>query len=85
MKRGRRSVREEVKAQILDVLSNTKLPLTTSSIKKLILKKFDKNLSWNTVKKYLDELVKENHLTILDLPHSKKKGKKGILVYILKR
>jgi predicted oxidoreductase (fatty acid repression mutant protein) len=85
MKRGRRSIREEVKSQILDVLSNTKLPLTTSSIRMLILKKFNKNLSWNTVQKYLNELVKSNQLSTIHLPHSKEKKKTGITVYILKR
>jgi predicted transcriptional regulator len=85
MKRGRRSLREEVKSQILDVLSNTRLPLTTSSIKMLIFKKFNKNLSWNTVQKYLDELVENNSLSVIHLPHSKKDGKKGVSVYILKR
>ena len=85
MKRGRRSLREEVKFQILDVLSNTKIPLTTSSIKMLIFKKFNKNLSWNTVQKYLDELVKNNQLSVIHLPHSKEKKKTGISVYILKR
>jgi|YelNatPaOPRAMG01_1025707.scaffolds.fasta_scaffold12233_3 predicted transcriptional regulator len=85
MKRGRRSIREEVKSQILDVLSNTELPLTTSSIKMLILRKFNKNLSWNTVQKYLDELVKNNQVSAISLPHSKEKEKTGITVYILKR
>jgi predicted transcriptional regulator len=85
MKRGRRSIREEVKSQILDVLSNTELPLTTSSIKMLIFKKFNKNLSWNTVQKYLDELVRSNQLSAIHLPHSKKEEKTGITVYILKR
>ena len=85
MKRGRKSLREEVKSKILDVLSNTELPLTTSSIKMLIFKKFNKNLSWNTVQKYLDELVKSNQITAISLPHSKDKEKAGITVYILKR
>ncbi|MEM7821745.1 MAG: hypothetical protein QXX38_02975 [Candidatus Aenigmatarchaeota archaeon] len=85
MKKGRRSIGEEVKSQILDVLSNTKLPLTTSSIKVLILKKFNRNLSWNTVQKYLNELVKNNQLIVFSLPHSKEKEKKGVTVYILKK
>ncbi|MEM5829227.1 MAG: hypothetical protein QW040_00745 [Candidatus Aenigmatarchaeota archaeon] len=85
MKRGRRSLREQVKFLILDVLSNTQTPLTTSSIKMLISKKFNKNLSWNTIQKYLDELVKNNQVIVKALPHSKDKEKVGILVYILKR
>jgi predicted transcriptional regulator len=51
----------------------------------LILKKFNKNLSWNTVQKYLNELVKSNQLSTIHLPHSKEKKKTGITVYILKR
>jgi predicted transcriptional regulator len=51
----------------------------------LILKKFNKNLSWNTVQKYLDELVKNNQVSAVPLPHSREKGKAGVTVYILKR
>ncbi|MEM3393830.1 MAG: hypothetical protein QXY79_02175 [Candidatus Methanomethylicia archaeon] len=85
MKRGRRSLREQVKSLILDILSNTQTPLTISSIKKLISKKFNKNFSWNTIQKYLDELVEAGQVVVKSLPHSKNKDKIGIVVYILKR
>lgn len=83
MKSGRRSLREQVESQILDILSSTQTPLTTSSIRMLILKKFDKNLSWNTVQKYLTELVKKSQVSPMPLPHSKIKDKDGLTVYIL--
>jgi predicted transcriptional regulator len=85
MKRGRRNIRDKVKSQILEVLSNTEFPLTTSSIKMMIFKRFNKNLSWNTVQKYLNEMVENNQLSTIHLPHSKDKEKTGITVYILKR
>jgi predicted transcriptional regulator len=85
MKIGRRSLRDEVVSQTIDILSNTQTPLTTSSIRMLISSKFGKNLSWNTVQKYLDELVKNNQVSSIPLPHSKIKDKSGIVVYILKK
>jgi len=85
MKRGRRSLRAKAEYQILDILSNTKTPLTTSSIRTLITKKFNNNLSWNTIQKYLDELMKDGKISSIPLPHSKIKGKLGLTVYILKK
>lgn len=85
MKRGRKSLKEEVKSKILDVLSNTQIPLTTSSIKMLIYEKCEKNFSWNTIQKYLNELVKESQVISIQLPHSRVKGKTGLTVYILRR
>ena len=85
MKRGRRSLKNQVESQILDILSNTQTPLTTSSIRVLILEKFDKKFSWNTIQKYLDELVKDNQVSSFSLPHSKIKDKTGLVVYILKK
>ncbi|MEM5879453.1 MAG: hypothetical protein QXU74_03105 [Candidatus Aenigmatarchaeota archaeon] len=78
-------MKDDVKSKILDVLSNTQTPLTTSSIRMLIYKKFDRNFSWNTVQKYLDELVKDSQIIPLHLPHSRLKEKTGLTVYILKR
>lgn len=85
MKRGRKSQKEEIKTQIIDILSNTQTPLTTSSIKMLISNKFGKNPSWNTVQKYLNELVKDTQVSSIPLPHSKIKDREGITVYILKK
>jgi len=85
MKRGRRSLREQVKSQILEILSNTRTPLTVSSIRALILKNFGKRLSWSTIEKYLDELVKARQVSSISLPHSKTRGKTGLTVYILKK
>jgi len=85
MKRGRRSLREQVKSQIIDILSNTQTPLTTSSVKVLIQNKFTKSFSWNTIQKYIDELVKDGQVSSFSLPHSKIKNKTGLVVYILKK
>lgn len=85
MKRGRRSIKEEAISLILEILSGTKTPLTTSSIQKLIFKQSGKKMSWNTVQKYLDELVKSNEVCSFALPHSRRKDKHGLTVYMLKR
>lgn len=85
MKRGRKSQKEEIENQIIDILSNTQTPLTTSSIKMLISRKFDKNFSWNSIQKYLNELVKDNQVSFISLPHSKIKDRTGITVYMLKK
>ncbi|MEM5836144.1 MAG: hypothetical protein QXY24_01025 [Candidatus Aenigmatarchaeota archaeon] len=78
-------MRDEVKSKILEILSNTQTPLTISSIKMLIFENFNRNFSWNTIQKYLNELVEESKIIPIHLPHSRLKGKTGLTVYILKR
>ncbi|MEM5790570.1 MAG: hypothetical protein QXP77_00755 [Candidatus Aenigmatarchaeota archaeon] len=43
-----------------------------------------KSLSWNTVQKYLQELVELGRVEAIPTPHSKREGE-GLTVYILKR
>jgi predicted transcriptional regulator len=85
MKRGRPTIRIEVQKGIIEVLSSTSVPMNTSSITKNISKKLNKNLSWNTVQKYLDELVKLGKIQTIKLPHSKQEGKEGLTLYTLKK
>jgi len=44
-----------------------------------------RNVSWNTVQKYLQELVELGKVEAIPTPHSKKEGKEGLTVYMLKR
>ncbi|MDI6798445.1 MAG: hypothetical protein QMD12_00365 [Candidatus Aenigmarchaeota archaeon] len=85
MKRGRPSERGAIQTSILEVLSSTQIPLTISSLAKMISQKVGRTVSWNTVRKYLDELVQIGKVQPLRLPHSKIEGKNGLTVYQLKK
>lgn len=85
MKRGRPSVRITVQTNILEVLSSSQFPMTISSLAKIISPKVGRTVSWNTVQKYLDELVQLNKIQPMPLPHSKIEGKTGLVVYQLKK
>jgi hypothetical protein len=52
---------------------------------KVISGKLNKTVSWNTIQKYLDELVKIDKVQPIPLPHSKIEGKNGLIVYQLKK
>ena len=63
-KRGRKPL-TQIKPLISDILSTSTSPLTVNQIMLEVQKKmkeefgYERNVSWNTVKKYLEELVKE--------------------------
>ncbi len=84
MRRGRPSKRREVAQSILDVLSSVEVPMSVLSIKKRVEERIGR-VSWNTVKKYLDELVTMERVEAIPLPHSKLEGKEGLTVYRIKR
>lgn len=85
MKRGRPNERGLIQTSILEVLSSTQMPLTVSSLAKTISPKVGRTVSWNTVQKYLDELVQIGKVQLIPLPHSKIEGKTGLTVYQLKK
>jgi len=85
MKRGRPNLRSDVQKTIIDVLSFSPIPLNTSSIAEIISKNLGKKISWNTVSKYLDELVQLGKIQPISTPHSKKEGKEGLTLYTLKK
>jgi hypothetical protein len=85
MKRGRPTKKFEVQKIILEILSEINLPLSINSIHKEIYKRTKNKISWNTIQKYLIELVKLDKIEAINLPHSKKEGKSGLTVYTLKR
>ena len=80
MKRGRIPLRDKIKPKVFEIISKYNFPLTISFIQREIIKE-GRNVSWNTVKKYLEELVKEKKVKKIWLPHSKKERKKGLKVY----
>jgi len=85
MKRGRPSVRIVVQETLLNILKDSQVPMTISSLARLSSEKLDRTLSWNTVQKYLTELSAADKIQAISLPHSKTEGKKGLTVYTLKR
>lgn len=85
MRRGRLPERHKIQSNILDVLSSSQIPLTISSLAKAISPKLGKTVSWNTVQKYLDELVQVEKVIAMPLPHSKIEGKEGLIVYQMKK
>lgn len=85
MKRGRPNIRDTIQTKIIEVLSKTNTPINISTICKHTSKEARKPTSWNTVEKYLHELVQVGKIQAIQLPHSKIEGKKGLTVYILKK
>jgi hypothetical protein len=85
MKRGRPSARNPVQSNILEALSSSQIPLTISALAKIISPKVGRAVSWNTIQKYLYELVQLGKVQPLPLPHSKVEGKTGLTVYQLKK
>ncbi|MBI2084169.1 MAG: hypothetical protein HYT70_00945 [Candidatus Aenigmarchaeota archaeon] len=85
MKRGRPNIRREVQNRIVQILTTFSTPVTTSTISKEISKLTDHDVSWNTVNKYIQELVEAGKIQPLPLPHSKISAKDGLIVYTLKK
>ena len=84
MKRGRPIIRSELQPIINEILEESKLPLNINAITKKIEERTGKRYSWNTVQKYLNELVELGQIEAIKLPHSKKKEKYGLIVYTKK-
>jgi hypothetical protein len=85
MKRGRPNTRVVVQDSIIEVLNSFSTPMTISALSKVISDKFSKQVSWNTVQKYMNELVEMDKVLPMDLPHSKLEGKVGLTVYQIKK
>ena len=80
MKRGRPSLEEEFRRDILQVLGGYPYPATISTVKKLLEDRRQKPCGWDTVQKYLQELTDE-HLVLRDaLPANQ--GAKPLVVYL---
>ncbi len=84
MRRGRPSKRVVIKDEILKILGSSGVPMTTSALGRILNEKLGSNISWNTIQKYVSEMVETNQLKPVSLPHSKKKGETGLVVYTLK-
>lgn len=85
MKRGRPNVRQTIQSNLLNVLSSSQTPLTVSSLTRFVSKEVNKTVSWNTVQKYLEELIQTEKVQAIELPHSKIENRNGLTVYVLKK
>lgn len=85
MKRGRRPLRKELYSEIIEILRDINSPLTIFFISKEISQRTNKKISWNTVQKYIHELVESGQLQALQTPHSKIENKPGLVLYSLKK
>lgn len=78
---GRKPIRLPVQTAVIEILSNTDFPLSCNVLKKEIRKRSGKNIHFDTVKKYLDELVRKNMIFRKELPPAKKEHMKGTVLY----
>ena len=85
MKRGRPSIRGKITQNILKQLEASSTPLTISALARVASEEFGSTVSWNTIQKYLRELIETNRVQAIALPHSKQEGKDGLTVYVLKK
>jgi S1-C subfamily serine protease len=59
--------------------------MTISALAKYSSQNIGTTISWNTVQKYVQELVETNKVQAIPLPHSKEDNKEGLIVYTLKK
>jgi hypothetical protein len=85
MKRGRPSKRSAIQGTVLEVLGSSSTPLTISALVKISSEKLQQSISWNTVEKYVRELVETERIQPICLPHSKELNKPGLTVYSIKK
>lgn len=85
MKRGRPSIRYKIQQEIILLLTRFDTPIAISSLRKEISKSVAREISWNTVKKYVQELVESGKVQAIQLSHSKIENKPGLVLYSLKK
>ena len=78
------NIEQEVKENIILILSEQKNALTTDSIRRRISKNIGREVSWNTVKKYLDHMVLNQRIAMRFLPNTKDMTKPGVRIYSTK-
>jgi fido (protein-threonine AMPylation protein) len=83
MKRGRPSMRNVVKPLIIEFLSDG-MAKSINSIAMEVSRKLGKRVSWNTIQKYIQELIEADRIQAI-ASYPTKKGGKGLTVYILKK
>ncbi len=85
MKRGRPNLRHTVQQEIIEFLTGSGSPATISSLLRGLSVLKNRKLSWNTIQKYVQELVESGKLDAIQLPHSKIENRSGLVMYTLKK
>ena len=85
MKRGRPNLRYKIQQEIISLLTRFDTPLAISSLRKEISKSIDREVSWTTIQKYVQELVESGKIQAIQLTHSKIENKPGLVLYSLKK
>ena len=85
MKRGRPNIRYDIQKEITSILTRFNTPVTISVLLKEASKSLNHQISWNTVQKYVQEMVESGKIQAIQLPHSKLENKSGLVVYTLKK
>ena len=79
MKRGRPSMREHFREEILNILADGECPLTVSCVKRFLGARRSRPCGWHTVRRYLDELAAERLVLRQVLPTEE--GRNPLVVY----
>ena len=85
IKRGRPNIRKMIHSNLLEILDSSETPLTTSSLTKIVSREVNRTISWNTVQKYVDELIEQEKINSVTLPHSKIDDRQGLTMYSIKK
>ena len=83
MKRGRPAMGAEFRRQILRILSAAEYPVTATTIKQLLDERRAHPCGWDTVRKYVEELVTERLVLRQALPTER--GRKPLVIYLGRR
>jgi hypothetical protein len=78
---GRKPIKMQVQTVALDILGHAEFPVSCNVLKKEIRQRLGKNTHFDTVKKYLDDLVRKDMIFRKELPPAKKEHKKGVVLY----
>ena len=68
MKRGRPAMRQQFRQQILEALGEVRYPATVTTVRRRIQNRTDRSCGYDTVHKYLEELVSERLVLRQALP-----------------
>jgi len=80
MKTGRPAMRRQFREHILNALSDHEYPATVTGLKRRVESQCGRPCGWDTVRKYLDELVAERLVMRQALPAEP--GRKPLELYL---
>ena len=80
MRGGRPAMRGHFRGLILTVLADNPYPVTATSVKQMLDERRPRRCGWDTVRKYLDELVEDRLVLRQQLPAEQ--GRKPLVLYM---